>query len=316
LLNDLLLDVGKGQVLPELGVLVDVEVVEDGLHAGEYLADFVDVEVEPVLLASEVDLRVGVELVVVEVDGLLVLLQQVQDLVELEQQVEQALELGLPLLAHVHLQHLLLLELDRLEDHQLLLRAHEDAVEPQQQDGQDGQHLDLDEADFAAVEVVVHPLLQPADDALLLPRALLQFLPALEVDDHHADLAHLILVDFLVEFLEPVLASLQLVLLQALDDFALHHQDRPGRVLELVVAADVELRLRQLVQNGTQLLLVRQEGLPLLLQAAGSDLRIDLLPQMGHALALPPKDYIAHLTDETNNITQTMRRLLDYFKQS
>jgi hypothetical protein len=68
------------------------------------------------------------------------------------------------------------------------------------------------------------------------------------------------------------------------------------------------------VQNGTQLLLVRQEGLPLLLQAAGSDLRIDLLPQMGHALALPPKDYIAHLMDETNNITQTMRRLLDYFK--
>jgi hypothetical protein len=48
-------------------------------------------------------------LAVVLLDGLLVGLQEVEDLVELQQKVEQALKLLLPLCLRIHLQHFLLL---------------------------------------------------------------------------------------------------------------------------------------------------------------------------------------------------------------
>lgn len=184
------------------------------------------------------------KLVVVEVDGLLVVFEEVEDLVEFEEEVEEALELSLTLLADIHLHHLLLLEVDGLEDDEFFVSRHEYSVEAEEEDGEDGEEFDLDVADLIAVEMLIHLVLQPHNDSLLFaPHALLQLLPALQVNYHHPYLLHLPIVHLPIQLSQLTLTLLQLILLDISNHLSLHHQDAPCSKLELIVTPHVELRL-------------------------------------------------------------------------
>lgn len=84
----------------------------------------------------EVDLGIGLELVVVVAYEVLVVLEQEEEPVEFLEQVEQTLKLGVPLLLQIQVAKLLLFELNGAEDNVALLCAHQDAVEPQQHDAE------------------------------------------------------------------------------------------------------------------------------------------------------------------------------------
>lgn len=98
-----------------------------------------------------------------------------------------------------------------------------------------------------------------------------------------------------VKFSQFGLGFLQGTLLNVTNDLSLHHEDAPSRKFELVVIANVELGLGKLMEDGVKLLLIGEEGFPLLLQAIVANFGVDFLTEMGDAFALSFKDYIGHI---------------------
>ena len=135
--------------------------MKNWLHVDKYFIDLINIQIKFVFLASDIDLCVCVKLVVIEVDSMLVLLKQIENLIQLKKNVQKTFEFCLSLLTNIHLKHFLFLQLNSLKNYQLFLCVHEDPMEPEQQNRQNSQYLDLYKANFIAVQMLVHILFQP-----------------------------------------------------------------------------------------------------------------------------------------------------------
>ena len=72
LLSKFLLDMLKGKFLPNFGILIQVEVIQDRPHATEDLPEITQVQTVLSWCLAEEDLGICMQLIVVMLDGLLV----------------------------------------------------------------------------------------------------------------------------------------------------------------------------------------------------------------------------------------------------
>lgn len=186
---NLWLDVSKSEFFAEFGILIYVQLIQSGLHISKNFLDFLNVQAQLDLLARHIDLSIGFQLVVVEQDALLVFLQQIQDLVQLQQQEYETFELLLLLLFDVEVHKLLLFQLDGLEEDHFLLGSHQNPVEMEDQDRQQGQYLDFDGMDLVSDQILPYFLFQPFYSIFFIAciEAVLHNSSSLEKDDDQID---------------------------------------------------------------------------------------------------------------------------------